>query len=101
VIDFQVEQEKMQQLYELIVDTNMIRSNWAEGDLLLGAQYRAAQITDQGRVYHIPSDASLREADRNAVSIVYEQIERLVPQAIWEEMNRRQEEYENPTTTSS
>jgi len=100
VIDFQVEQGKIQQLYKLILDKDLLRSGWEEGDLLLGAQYRILQIVENGRVYQVPSDASMRESDRKAVGIVYEQIESFVSATIWEEMNRRQEEYESPTITS-
>lgn len=101
VTEFQIRQVDIQSMYALMIEKDLLRTNWEEGELSEGGQYRILQVIENSREYQIPSDASMKESDRKDLRIVSEQIESLVPPPIWEEMNRRQQAYENPVFTST
>ena len=84
--EFSMSQAQLNQLFEMILDRDMLREKWAEGEPLLGAPSAAMAITAGGKTSQVPSTAAMQAEDRDAVTEVYDYLHSLLPQSIWDEL---------------
>lgn len=94
VKEFSLTSSDLDTLYKLISEKRMLRSNWAEGQMLLGGKSTAIKIFASGTVFEIPSISVLGKADRKNIETVIDAIRSTVPQSIWDEMAVLQAENE-------
>jgi len=84
--EFNLSQAQLDQVYEMMLDRDMLREKWAEGEPLLGAPSAAMAITAGGKTNQVPSTAAMQAEDRNVVTEVYDYLHSLLPQSIWDEL---------------
>lgn len=92
---FMLDGKQMDDLYTFLRENDLLRSKWAEGQPLLGGSGTSIRITADGKEFLIPSISELEQDDRKTVQKAIDTINQLVPQEIWDEMNARQDAYEN------
>jgi len=102
VTEFTLSQDQMQQLYEMMLQKDLLREKWEEDEILLGAPSAAIRITAAGTTYEVPDDAAMLAADRRTVTEVYDFLRTLLPQSIWDDLALRRQQAdsasESPTT---
>lgn len=94
VADFVLTQVELDTLFASLKELGMMRSRWNTGRRLIGGSNTEMVITAFGKEYRVPSLAEVREEDRTRVEEAMEAILEAVPQDIWEEMEARQQVYE-------
>ena len=62
--------------------------------MAVGGSVRSIAITANGREYKIPSNAELKKEDSIKIDIVSDYLRGIVPTYIWEEMEKRQNQFE-------
>lgn len=92
--DFTLDKNQMDDLYKYLVEKDLLRSNWREGQPSMGSSGTSIQITANGEEFQVPSISVLEQADRKIIQPAIDTINQLVPQNIWDEMNTRQDTYE-------
>ena len=85
---------QMDDLYTLLREGNMLRSDWQTGQPLVGGQGTRISITAEGKTFVVPSVSVLTQSERETVENVMEGIRSFVPAGIWEEMEARQARFE-------
>jgi len=94
VAGFVLTQGQLDSLYESLKGLGIMRSRWNTGAGLVGGSNTDIIITAYGKEYHVPSIAELEEGDRGRVDEAMEDIRGMVPKDIWDEMEARQQAYE-------
>lgn len=92
--DFKLSEKQVDDLYTFLQKNDLLRSDWTEGQPLLGGSGTSIRITADGKEFLIPSISELEQADRRIVQKAIDTINQLVPQKIWDEMKNRQDAYE-------
>ena len=92
--EFNLTNKQMDDLYQYLLDNDLLRSSWKEGEILLGSSGTSISITANGKEFLVPSISKLQQADRLLVNAAMDYIHSLVPQDIWDEMDARQQKYE-------
>lgn len=92
--DFMLSDVQLDDLYAYLSNQNVMRTGWNTGNRLIGGSNTAVIINAYGKEYHIPSIAELKDADRDLVERVIDEIRSYVPQEIWDEMDARQKTHE-------
>ena len=102
VSEFTLSQEQLQELYEMMLQRDLLREKWEQGEILPGAPSAAMWITAAGKTYEVPDDATMQVADRKAVTEVYDFLRTLLPQSIWDDLALRRQQSdsagESPST---
>jgi len=101
VSDFTLSQEQLIQLYEMMLQNDLLRVKWEEGEPLLGAPSSAMRITAAGKEHGVPSDATMKDEDRKAVTGVYDFLRTLLPQSIWDDLAIRREQADSAVDSPS
>ena len=91
---FELGSQDLDALYQILVEKDMLRSQWSTGQPLLGGQGTSLAISAGGKEYRVPSISVLTRSEREKVDEIIEIIRGYVPQAIWDEMVARQAEFE-------
>ena len=91
---FSLAEEQVDDLYKYLDENDLLRNDWQSGQPLLGGKGTGITITTDGRQYAIPSVSELAEKDRRVVNNAIDFVNSLVEQDIWDEMETRQEAYE-------
>ena len=86
---FTVPTEKMNQLYQLLLTKNLLRTAWAKKEPLIGGSSSDMQILADGKEYSIPNDAVMIDQDRTEVAEIYGLIKTLVPASIWDDLAKK------------
>lgn len=94
VADFALTQGHLDSLYASLKDLGMMQSRWNTGAGLVGGSNTDIIITAYAKEYRVPSIAELEEGDRGSVEDAMGDIRGAVPQDIWDEMEARQQAYE-------
>ncbi|MDP2965526.1 MAG: hypothetical protein Q8N39_05730 [Pelolinea sp.] len=92
--DFNLESNDLDALYSTLAEKGMLCSSWSTGQPLLGGKSTSLIITASGKDYHVPSVSELTQSERDKVEAIIDTIRGYVPQAIWDEMNECQAEFE-------
>ncbi len=95
---FAINVSQLDDLYRLIVEKDLFRTEWAEGELSIGGSSSDLTFIMSGKEYRLPNDAGMITTDRQSVQEVFDQIKAFVPLSIWDEMQIRQKEYESKTS---
>jgi hypothetical protein len=93
--DFSLSDNQMDTLYRYLLDNDLLRSDWQTGRPLMGGKGTGIDISANGENFSIPSVSELEQKERDVVQETIEAINELVPQEIWNEMDARQDAYEN------
>lgn len=93
--DFSLDESQLDTLYQYLSDNSLLRSDWQTGHPLIGGQGTSINIHSNGKDFNIPSISELEQKEREVVEKAVDVINELVPQEIWNEMNARQDAYEN------
>ena len=88
---FTIPTEKMNQLYQLLLTKNLLRTEWAKKEPLIGGSSSDMQILADGKEYSIPNDAILIDQDRSDAAEVYNFIKTLVPVSIWDDLTKKRQ----------
>jgi hypothetical protein len=91
VSTFIVPAEKMNQLYQLLLTKNILRTDWAQKEPLIGGSSSSMQIITEGKTFSIPNDAIMINQDRSDSAEVYDFIKTLVPVSIWDELTKKRQ----------
>jgi hypothetical protein len=86
VTNFSVLPEKIDQLYQLILNKNILRTDWEKRQPSIGGSSSELQIVADGKTFSIPNDALLVDKDKTDSAEVYDFIKTLVPQNIWDDL---------------
>ena len=92
--NFSLSSQQMDDLYQYLLEHDLMRSVWEEGQPLIGGKGTSLQITAGGEIFEVPSVSELTQADRETVNDAIDYINGLVSQDIWGEMEARQKIYE-------
>lgn len=92
--DFSLTQEQFDDLYTFFQKQGMIRSEWEEGEIMVGSPGSSLTLTADGETYQIPSLSELDGEDYTLMEEAIEKIEEAVPAELWEEMETRRQTYE-------
>ncbi len=91
VSTFIVPAEKMNQLYQLLLTKNILRTAWAKNEPLIGGSSSDMQIVADGKTFSIPNDAVMIVKDRSDSAEVYDFIKALVPVSIWDDLTKKRQ----------
>jgi hypothetical protein len=91
VSTFIVPPEKMNQLYKLILTKNILKTDWAKNEPLIGGSSSDMQIVAEGKTFSIPNDAVMISQDRSDSAEVYDYIKALVPVSIWDDLTKKRQ----------
>ena len=91
VSTFIVPAEKMNQLYQLLLTKNILRTAWAKNEPLIGGSSSDMQIVAEGKTFSIPNDAVMINQDRSDSAEVYDYIKALVPVSIWDDLTKKRQ----------
>jgi len=97
VTAFRVSPEKMNQLFQLLIARDMLRTEWAKGKPLIGGSSSEMQIIADGKTYSVPNDAQMIEKDKSDLAEVYDFIKQLVPKSIWDKLAQSRHQIESAT----
>jgi hypothetical protein len=96
---FAVPLEKMNQLYQLLLRKNFLRTEWAKKEPLIGGSSSDMQIITEGKTFSIPNDAVMIDQDRSDAAEVYDFIKTLVPVSIWDDLTKKRQIVDTATDT--
>jgi hypothetical protein len=88
---FTVPNERINQLYQLLLTRNVLRTEWARRDPLIGGSSSDLQITADGKEYTIPNDALMIAKDRSDTTVVNDFIKTMVPVSIWDDLTKKRQ----------
>jgi len=91
---FEFSDDEIERLYASLQDTGVLRSKWNTERGLAGGSATSLIITAFGKEYQVPSTHKLKESDREMVEGELDVIRAYVPRSIWDEMDERQQQYE-------
>jgi hypothetical protein len=91
VSTFIVPPEKMNQLYQLLLTKNILRTAWAKNEPLIGGSSSDMQIVAEGKTFSIPNDAVMINQDRSDSAEFYDYIKVLVPVSIWDDLTKKRQ----------
>jgi len=94
ITSFSVSKDEIEELYSYLKNPDIFRTRWKTGSGLIGGSTTSLIITAYGKEYQIPSISELEGTDGILVEASMDEIRRIVPDSIWEEMNDRQTRYE-------
>ena len=94
VTDFAVTAGNMDELYSLLEENDFFRESWDKTEPSIGGSFSSMKITANGQSYEIPPDFELKSEDVQIINKIADFIKSLVPEKIWVEMERRQQEFE-------
>jgi hypothetical protein len=98
-VDFDVSQGQIDQLYRLIIDNNLLKEQWEKTDEIAeGGSYSSMKIILDSRDYNIPAESELKREDIKKTSEVSDYLIEMVPSYIWEEMESRQNQFQESFT---
>lgn len=87
VFSFQVDVEQWDEFYSWLQTNRILRSNWKESeDVVVGGSTTSVKLQAAGLKYIIPSVSVLSQRERTTFYELEEQIEKLVPAEIWEQI---------------
>ncbi len=92
---FPLAQEQLDELYTYFLDQDILRSDWEEGEGMLGSPGSSLTIIADGIEYAVPSLSDLTSADYALVEEAIDKIKAIVPADLWEEMEARRQIYED------
>ena len=93
VEDFQLSESDLDLLYEELYDANVFEGEWHQKeDIPVGGSADKMAVIAYGRDYSIPIYVEGEEKSKS-IKKVYEEIETLVPQEIWDKLNEQHDEY--------
>ena len=101
VTAFTMPPEKINQLYQLLLTKNMLRTEWAKRQPSIGGSSSDLQVFAEGKTFSIPNDALMIEKDRTDSAEVYDSIKKLVPKGIWDELANKRNQIEADTDSPS
>jgi hypothetical protein len=99
VSTFTVPNEKISQLYQLLLTRNVLRTEWAKKEPLIGGSSNDMQIGAEGKTFSIPNDAVMINQDRSDSAEVYDYIKTLVPVSIWDDLTKKRQIIDAATDT--
>jgi hypothetical protein len=88
---FTVPNEKINQLYQLLLTKKILRTEWAKNEPLIGGSSSDMQILAEGKTFSIPNDAVMIDQDRSDSAEVYDFIKTLVPVSIWDDLTKKRQ----------
>ncbi len=88
---FPISEERAEKLYADLLAINAFTENWEQGEIPAGGSSSKSKITAHGRENTIP--AYVDGANAKAIHTIYEEIEKLVPQEIWDRLNVHHQNY--------
>ena len=91
---FNLSESQLDALYAYLLENDMLKSGWKTGQPLLGGSGTRILIQAQGTAYEIPSISILDKSQRQSVEELMDYIRALVPDTIWQEMEKRQAQHE-------
>ena len=94
ITSFVISEADLQKLFNYLEQKDVLRNRWATGELLVGGQGTSISITAFDQQYLIPGVSEVNREERELIEQLIEEIKSYVPDQIWEEMERRQSEYE-------
>jgi len=94
VTDFAIIVGNMDELYSLLEENDFFRESWEKTEPSIGGSSISIEITANGQSYKIPPTFELKPEDVQKINKVADFIKSLVPEKIWVEMERRQQEFE-------
>ena len=98
--DFEVNQNQIDNLYQLIIENNLLKGQWEKADEIAeGGSFSSITITADGREYDIPGEPELKREDIKKTEEVSDYLRKMVPSYIWEEMESRQNQFEESFTS--
>jgi len=97
VTTFTVPSEKINQLYQLLLTKNMLRTEWVKKQPLIGGSSSELQINADGKTFSIPNDTLMIEKDKTDSAEVYDFIKKLAPKVIWDELANIRNQIETAT----
>lgn len=87
---FTVSEEARQAIYDMMSDAEVLTKSWAEDDdPPVGGSYSWMDVTADGETIEVPSFPQ----DATGLEAIYDAIEDLVPDEIWESLNSQQQDY--------
>jgi len=93
--EFNLSEQRLNQLYFLLIECDALRSNWETGDPIDGAAWTSIQVQAAGRECHIPGLSELSQSERELVEEIIREIYGSVPAEIWQRMVVRQSQAES------
>lgn len=91
VSTFTVSNEKINQLYQLLLTRNLMRTEWVKKEPMIGGSSSDMQIVAEGKTISIPNDAVMIDKDRSDTTVVYDFIKILVPGSIWDDLKKKRQ----------
>ncbi len=89
---FPISEETVEKLYADLLAINAFNENWQQmEDVPAGGSSSKSKITAHGRENPIP--AFVDGANAKAIHTIYEEIEKLVPQEVWDRLNVHHQNY--------
>jgi hypothetical protein len=88
---FTVPNEKINQLYQLLLTKKILRTEWAKNEPLIGGSSSDMQIVAEGKTFSIPNDTVMINQDRSDSAEVYDFIKTLVPVSIWDDLTKKRQ----------
>jgi hypothetical protein len=97
VTAFTVSPNNIDQLYQLLLTRNMLRTEWAKKQPLIGGSSSEFEVHADGKTFSIPNDTTMVEQDKKDAAVVYEFIKDLVPKKIWDELAIKRNQVDSAT----
>ncbi len=99
-VDFEATRNQMDDLYQLIMENNLLRDQWETTDEIAeGGSYSSITIAANDSEYKIPGNTELKSEDIKKTDKVSDYLRKMVPAYIWEEMENRQTQFEESFTS--
>ncbi|MDQ3707629.1 MAG: hypothetical protein M3437_20840 [Chloroflexota bacterium] len=87
-----VTKQQLADLYALVLDRKLLREKWGNvQDPPVGGSVQWAEITAHGKTHVIPTQ--LKGFQEDAAATLYDAVKALVPQATWDKLEARREQY--------
>lgn len=84
--EFALSQAQMDELFQAILEYDLLRNNWQKGELLIGGSSIVMCIQAENKEYRILSTAQMKTADRQSAESFSAFVYSLVPAEIWQEV---------------
>ncbi len=97
VSTFTIPTEKISQLYQLLLNRDMLRTDWATREPSIGGSSSIIQITAGGADFSIPIDTLKSEKDKSDSAEISDLVKTLVPKSIWDELNDKRHQMDAAT----
>ena len=95
-VSFEVSQDQTDHLYQLLIENDLLKRKWKTTDEVAeGGSSSSIKIIANGKKYDkIPNDSEIKPEDGKKVNAVSGYLKEMVPTNIWEEMKKRQSQFE-------